>query len=321
MHDHAIHRHKSALGPAWKVRASVAGLHLFDRSRGVNILVDEVLIPAALQSPAPRQVSVALTNACDLACNFCYAPKTRATLDMHSLSSWLVELDDAGCLGVGFGGGEPTLYAHFAELCRFTARETQLAVSFTTHAHHLQGRLLEELRGNVHYVRVSMDGVGHVYETIRRRSFKELLARLSEVRTLCAFGINFVVNSQTFVDIDAAASLAADVGASEFLLLPERPARGAAGIDSATSTGLRRWVERYRGAVPLVVSESAAAGMPYCNPVAGEEGTRAYAHIDAAGILKLTSYDTEGVAIGIGGIMPALKKLRERQEAMNEDLA
>lgn len=88
-----------------KVRASPAGLHFFNRTTGINILVDEITPPTSMWSAAPRHVSVALTNACDLACSHCYAPKKPAMLVFDRLTSWLANLDTNGCIGVGFGGG------------------------------------------------------------------------------------------------------------------------------------------------------------------------------------------------------------------------
>jgi len=77
-------------GTQFKRRAGPDGIHLFDRVNGLNILLDEVCVPASCWSAAPRQVSVALTNACDLACPYCYAPKSRATLDADCIERWLV---------------------------------------------------------------------------------------------------------------------------------------------------------------------------------------------------------------------------------------
>lgn len=51
-----------------KVRPGPSGLHIFDRETGLNILLDEVRVPLEGWAAAPRQVSVALTNACDLSC-------------------------------------------------------------------------------------------------------------------------------------------------------------------------------------------------------------------------------------------------------------
>jgi sulfatase maturation enzyme AslB (radical SAM superfamily) len=94
---------------AIKARLGSDGIHLFDRQSGVNILLDEVHVPVEERSRAPRFVSFALTNLCDLACAFCYAPKYPATLDFDHIVRWARELDKNGTLGIGFGGGEPTL--------------------------------------------------------------------------------------------------------------------------------------------------------------------------------------------------------------------
>jgi len=257
---------------------------------------------------------VALTNACDLACPYCYAPKTPAALEIGRVTSWLRELDANGCLGIGFGGGEPTLYRHFADLCRFAAQNTGLAVTFTTHAHHLDDGLVADIAESVHFVRVSVDGIGATYQELRGRPFAAIRSRLEYVRSLAPFGINFVVNARTLPDLDAAISLAVEVCASEFLLLPEQPVHGKGGIDKRTSLALRNWISLYRGPIPLVVSEAGSDGLPTCNPFVREAGLRASAHIDASGVLKRSSYNSKGVSIGADGVMAALKALQMRQE-------
>lgn len=144
----------------FKIRFGPCGVHFFNRASGLNILLDEVIVSNRCWAIAPRHVSIALTNACDLKCAFCFAPKHVACLAFERLIAWLAELDESGTIGVGFGGGEPTLHPRFVELCAHTARHTRLAVTFTTHAHRLTERLLTGLTGNVHFIRVSMDGVG-----------------------------------------------------------------------------------------------------------------------------------------------------------------
>jgi sulfatase maturation enzyme AslB (radical SAM superfamily) len=293
-----------------KVRAGPCGIHMFNRRTGANILIDEAKVPATMWAKAPRQVSVALTNTCDLRCPYCYAPKYQANLDSMHLMEWLNEFDENGCLGVGFGGGEPTLHPDLPLLCRYVTESTGLAVTFTTHAHRLDDRIAADLRGNVHFIRVSMDGVGATYEMLRGRPFSTLRCRLDIIRELAPFGINFVVNALTMADLDAALTLAAEVGASEFLLLPEQPVHGREGIDSRTIRELHRWVKSYRGTIPLSISEMWAGGLPArCNHLAGETGLRAYAHIDASGVIKRSSYDESGVPVGSGGVMHALKML------------
>lgn len=297
-----------------KIRAGAAGLHFFNRTTGINILVDEITPPASMWAVAPRHISVALTNACDLTCYHCYAPKTTAVLSFDKLTNWLRDLDLNGCIGVGFGGGEPTLYPRLVELCSYTVKNTNLAITMTTHAHRLSDQLLLELAGNLHFVRVSMDGVGLTYESIRYRPFKALLDRIAALKRIAPFGINFLVNSKTVKDLNAAVQLATDLGASEFLLLPEEPVGRGVGIDKETTITLQKWVNGYCGSLPLSVSEGGAEGLPTCNPFNDEKGLIAFAHIDASGFLKRTSYDTSGVIILENGVMDALDKLKSMQQ-------
>lgn len=299
-----------------KARSGPDGVHLFNRISGLNILIDEISVPAAQWSAAPRQVSVALTNACDLQCPHCYAPKHRAQLEYEQLTEWLKELDDAGCFGVGFGGGEPTLHRDFSQLCRFASEHTNLAVTFTTHAHRINSRLAAELKGHVNFVRVSMDGVGSTYEALRGKSFHEFRRQLESVSALAPFGINFVVNAATFPEIDAAIALANEYGASEFLLLPERATPMCTGIDDLTRQALCGWVNRLRRSIRLAVSESDTAGLPTCDPLVLEKGLRSYVHIDASGILKRSSFDKVGIPIRDAGICRALDQLRQLSGSM-----
>jgi MoaA/NifB/PqqE/SkfB family radical SAM enzyme len=297
-----------------KMRFGPDGVHLFARSSGMNLLIEEVVPPRSMWTTAPRQVSIALTNSCDLACSYCYAPKARATLAFERVVSWLIELDANGTLGVGFGGGEPTLYPRFAELCAHTARNTGLAVTFTTHGHHLDDTFIEQLKRSVHFLRVSMDGIGGTYERLRGRSFVVLEKRLRAINGAIPFGVNYVVNSDTFPEIDVAVDFAQKAGAAEFLLLPERPVGKGRGIDETSSRRLRSWVLRYRGGMRLAISEQDADGMPTCDPFKNEDGLHKYVHIDAHGTLKTTSYALSGIPIGADSVMSVLTKLSKLHE-------
>lgn len=292
-----------------KLRGSPAGLHLFNRTTGMNVLLDEIAVPAALHSRAPRQVSIALTNRCDLACAHCYAHKSQDELRFDAVTRWLAELDASGTLGVGFGGGEPTLHPEFVKLCQYAAQETRLSVSFTTHGHHVDRELSERLRGSVNFIRVSMDGVGATYEFIRRRSFAELLVRLRDVRSISRFGVNVVVNEHTLPELDEVARVSADAGACELLLLPQMPVRSLLAASADTLQRLRQWVDGYKGPLKLCINESSAEGFPTCDPLVRENGLRAYAHIDAMGVLRPSSYSGIGVQLSDGSVLHALDQL------------
>lgn len=306
---------------SFKYRPGPDGLHLYNRTTGINILIDEVEIPEEKWALAPRQVSIALTNSCNLHCPFCYAPKEPAEADYDRLLEWLDELDLNGCLGVGLGGGEPLLYKRLPAICDYIKEKSGLAVTFTTNAHGLNASLVDELKGNVTYVRVSMDGVGATYETFRGKSFSFLCSQFELVKAISPFGINYVVNAQTFPELDEAMALASEFGATEFLLLPEQPTQGRSGIDYDTVVKLQKWVHSYFGHVRLSVSEAGAEGLPTCNPLVKEKGLRSYAHIDALGRIKRSSFDLVGVNIDDGGVMQALLKLQQILEDGHEGLA
>jgi sulfatase maturation enzyme AslB (radical SAM superfamily) len=298
-----------------KTRLDRNGLHVFDRVSGLNILIDEVSLGAAQPSSSPRYVSIALTNACDLACSYCYAPKHAATLSRARLQAWLLELDANGCLGVGFGGGEPTLYRGFSSLCRWMATETRLAVSFTTHGHRLTAELCDELSGAVHFVRVSMDGVGLTYESLRRRAFSDLTAAISRLRTIAPFGINFVVNARTVHDLDAAIAFAETAGAVELLLLPQRATAAVPAADDVVVVEMERWIATAPPTVRLAVSESGASdALALARPFDDDSPLDATAHIDATAVLKASSFDINGVPI-TGSVMAALSALRGSVQA------
>ena len=88
-------------------------LLLFDRRTGLSAICDGQET-AKLRMRAPRVVQFAITNACNLACTFC-------SRDVDARSQWtpetalgfLRELDEAGCLEVAFGGGEPLAFNVF----------------------------------------------------------------------------------------------------------------------------------------------------------------------------------------------------------------
>ena len=301
-----------------KSRIGPNGVHLFDRLSGLNVLLDELRPKEAIWSTSPRQVSIALTNVCDLHCAYCYAPKHKASLHTDQVLDWLKELDTEGCLGIGFGGGEPTLHPDFVDICKRVAGETQLAVTFTTHGHRLTPQLVERLKGSVHFARISVDGVGRTYEEQRGKQFASLLRGIESIANLSPFGINVVVNERTVAGLDAVSELAQKVGASELLLLPQQATTAVASMDGVVGRALQDWVSSYRGKVRLAVSEAGASGLPTCDPLPDERGLQAYAHIDASGMLRASSYSPACVKIENAGVLSALKRLRNTFEIKRE---
>ena len=294
-----------------KKRIGPDGIHFFDRTTGNNILIDECLLPKSEWSLAPRQVSIALTNICDLHCKFCYAPKIKATLSFDYLKKWLKEIDQLGTLGVGFGGGEPTLYPKFAQLCEFAANETDLAVTFTTHGHRLNDDLLADLKGNVHFIRISIDGVGATYEKFRGRKFDKLIERIERTRQITSLGFNVVINDLTIQELDKVTEIAEKFDISEVLLLPQQATETVKGLSKDSYEQMMKWIEGYGGETRLTISDIGLESNFICNPLSRESGLNAYAHIDALGFLKASSYSNIGQQIGEKSILDVLQLLRE----------
>jgi len=292
-----------------KLRRGRHGLHLFDRASGINILFDEIRVPEVGYHLAPRYASFALTNACELKCPYCYAPKSPARLVARQVTAWAAELAANGCLGVGFGGGEPTAHPEFAEICEQVRSSTDLAVGVTTHGHRFDAELAERLRGHLHFIRVSVDGVGSTYERLRGRSYADLVSRLETIASIAPFGLNVVVNEETLGDLDGVYGLAVSRGASEVLLLPEQPVGGRGGIGAEAETVLAAWVAAERREIPLTISEATIPdGIPTSDPFAGEPPLEGHAHVNAFGMLAEHAYATETVEIG-ASLIDALEEL------------
>ena len=213
-------------------------------------------------------------------------------------------------MGVGFGGGEPTLYPQLVEVCRYASHNAGLAVTMTTHGHNLTKELLDSLHGSVHLMRISMDGVGDTYRSLRGRSFEALCENVLAARLDFRIAINCLVNSTTVRELDHVAEVAARLGACELLILPEQRAAQCKGLDGEGFESLREWINTYTGPVPLTTIP-AVRGVPLCNPLPFDAGLVDYAHIDATGRLRRTSFDSRGVVIGENGVLDALARLSE----------
>jgi MoaA/NifB/PqqE/SkfB family radical SAM enzyme len=175
--------------------------------------------------------------------------------------------------------------------------------------------MLAELAGNVHMVRVSVDGVGATYERLRGRPFEAVVDRLGALRAVTRFGINVVVNDETIGELDAVADLAARTGASELLLLPEQRVRAGPGASAAAIARLRAWVGAYRGEVRLATSEEGAEGLPIAEPFAEQPRIERYAHIDADGVLRRSSFARDGVPLGRDSFLAAYRRLAREEHA------
>ena len=297
-----------------KYRFGSEGLHFFDRTTGLNILFDEIRNTCNPQSLAPKFVAFAITNACDLACSYCYADKRPDNLQFEKIMGWLQDLDAFGSFGVGFGGGEPTLYPQFEQLCKEVFSRTKLSISFTTHGHHLTPQFFYALQDSVHFVRISMDGVASTYEELRGRSFDKFLEKLRLLSENVPFGINVVINEKTVLELDRIYQVASDFGARELLFLPQRANLTHDAATCKTMQTLGEWIARYKGHISLLTNQVINGVETICwqNQFPDQE----YAFISARGILKRTSYSENGIDLSDFTLPEAFIAL-QRLEAIN----
>ena len=287
-----------------KCRREPAGYHYYDRATGFHLLVDEVQPAPDEWALYPSTLSIALTNACQLACPFCYAPKSRAELDARDVLSWALEAAELGALDVAFGGGEPLLHPHLVELCQRVWSETDLGISITTNGHALSTELVDKLAGSVGFVRVSIDGPEPLYSRLRGRSLRELLWSLAALKDAIPFGINVVVWSLTLPGLDRLLELAQEAGAKQMLLLPLIRDGGMA-LSVGEWEQLGDWVRAHWRAFPLAISADALGHVEA--PLLFEHADpNSFAHITAEGYLRRRSYGLhDGVAIRRYGSLKA----------------
>lgn len=293
-----------------KVRRESRGLHFYDRETGLHVLFDEYSVSPKERDEGPATISIALTNACDLSCGFCYAPKTRHALSPDEVVHWCSELATVGTLEVAFGGGEPTLYRKLPQLCRTIWSETDLGVSITTHGQRLTDELVRALQGAVSLVRVSIDAPEPHYSSVRGCPLQVVVKNLEQLAGRIPLGINTVVNCRTLPHLDEMALLVKRLGAVDWLLLPEVQ------LGKFTLTGsewqiLDEWIAKSRFDLDLRVTAEAASYLT--GPFLLEDRLDDYAHISADGYLRRCSYATGGVALHGHTVVDALRELKEQE--------
>jgi MoaA/NifB/PqqE/SkfB family radical SAM enzyme len=178
------------------------------------------------------------------------------------LSSFIREARNPQChskiLGedVAFSGGEPTLYEGLADLCGRIWSESDLGISITTHGHHLNEELISALSGTVSIIRFSIDAPEPLYSKIRSRSPSRLQDNTNKTHDHIPVGINTVVNKDTLPLLDDLAAIVANLGAINWLLVPETVG-GQFSMDNAQWTRLDEWIALNYQQIPLRVATGA----------------------------------------------------------------
>ena len=272
------------------VHRSNSGLEFHDRKTGSHFLFDEV---PCYPDNAPRYLSIALTNECNLHCSFCYVDKHRTQmLDPEMVKSVILTAEEKGTLGVSFGGGEPTLYLFLKDILKFTHEETRLAVGITSNCTEELIKLTPEIHEYVDFLRISMDGIDDTYTAHRNIPFSVFRERISYLSQFYKLGINYLVDETTIDDLDKAFVLMKEWGIRELLLLPKEP-----DCPDAVMQRLNSWINENKDkGILLEISEFRRGDLPALGAYRDDDNSLNYAHIDAKGLLKRSSY----VDIGLG---------------------
>ncbi len=141
--------------------------------------------PALIQ-PKPRQITIAITAACNLKCRGCRYGRDFMVGERLPLETVLQTLDDARAAGVAtarFYGGEPLLHKDLPAMIRH-ARSIGLDAYITTNATLLGDRIDELVAAGLQWLTIGFYGVGEKYDEYTQRDghFDKLCRSLTAVR-------------------------------------------------------------------------------------------------------------------------------------------
>lgn len=279
-----------------KSRIEPQGLHYYCRKSGTHILFDEVETTPSTYSVAPRTVSIAITDECDFKCSYCYVNLKDRYLSKESIILYCKQLDQLGTFDIAFGGGEPTLHPDLIEICQTIWNNTNLGISLTTHGHHLSEDIISNLRNNISFIRVSIDGVEPVYSKLRKMPLNNLLPKLKLLSGQIPFGINAVMNKLTIGHLDKLKDLFLEYGAFELLLLPMWH-NGKYVLSVNDWNTLNNWIEANHKEIPIRISSDSKKYLDLPFLFDNEEWENDYGFIGVDNTFRKNSFEKTGIDI------------------------
>ncbi len=193
---------------SWRIHPLDGKLLLFDRETGLNILLDGDET-RHLQRIAPRTLLIAVTNACNLTCGFCYRDlQSRSLWQYDSLLEFCQQADEWGVLEVAFGGGEPLLFPRWAEFINELYATTRLSINFTTNGTLLDEQFLNRIAGKYGQIRVSLYEDNNWHDTVKL---------LSDHNT--RFGVNWLITPAEIPTLEARFMELLMLGVRDLLLI------------------------------------------------------------------------------------------------------
>lgn len=183
-------------------------LLLFDRDSGMNFLL-EGAETTHLRQEAPRSLLIAVTNACNMSCTFCYRDlKSASKWRYDSLLEFCREADKWGVLEIAFGGGEPTLFPNWSDFLCELYDSSALCLNFTTNGLRINDRFLDAIRGKYGQIRLSLYDDNDYVTTIN-----------TLVQSGARFGVNWMITPHGIPEIRSRFTELYEAGVRDFLLL------------------------------------------------------------------------------------------------------
>ena len=218
-----------------------------------------------------HSLQIHVTRKCNLKCLHCYSssgPDETEALDIEDLK---VAINDAKSLGYTFvtlSGGEPFLYPHMTEVLAH-AKTLGLRTATVTNGMFLDERRLEQLKGVLDLVVVSLDGAPERHNRMRANpaAFEVMSRKIPALnKSGIPFGFLFTLSRDNAHELDWAADFAHESGAAMLQVHPLDNEVGRAaetgvfeGLDpdetSALMAGRRAWdaQQRLKGKLKIVV--------------------------------------------------------------------
>lgn len=234
------------------VRNDLDGVLLFDKKTGLNVLLDENKPPKV--DLAPRHVSIALTENCNLMCNQCYINHSSRSLNYEDVISWTDALYENGCLSIGLGGGEPTLWYKCLDIVSYI-NTTQMAVTLTTNG-SASVDFYCKLLHKASVVRFSLDGLNDVYESRRKQNYNDIIKKIIFLKDEGRIGLNYLLTDESVFQLREFEDVVSLVHPSEILLIPFLDKNGEYLLSKSSQEIVRQWVRKNKDCLPLCGSYS-----------------------------------------------------------------
>lgn len=163
-----------------------------------------------------------LTEKCNYNCKYCIDKKNMnkkdaCELDWKKLKELLPEIKQKGCRAIELsGGGEPTLYTHFADFV-FLASQLGFRISLITNGSQLHKYKQAIICSNFDWVRVSIDAASQdkfsYFHSVKNIDIDMIFQSIFEISKEKVIGVSYIVSEDNYDEIYEAALKAKKYGA------------------------------------------------------------------------------------------------------------